>query len=497
MEFFAKSGSAVKRRTACAIVGIFAPKRLSEPARTLNKACDGAITRAIKQGDITGELGETLILNQPEGLACSRLLLVGCGDPKTFSRRSYRKALSAAMVAVKKTASKDATCFLSQLPVEGMDDYQLARYTVEKVQESLYEFTAMKSERTKNPTPLRKFNVGVNGTVRRSAKGVLHGAAIAAGVKLAKDLGNLPSNVCTPTYLGQTARDIAKQHDKLSANVLSEASMKKLGMRALLSVTSGSAEPAKLIVLEYRHQPTKVRPVVMIGKGITFDSGGISMKPAAHMEEMKYDMGGAASLLGVMQTVASLDLPINLTVLIPTCENKPDGGATNPGDIVKTMSGQTVEIINTDAEGRLILCDTLTYSRRFKPAVVIDVATLTGACVVALGDHTSGLLSNDDELARDLQDAGDAADDPAWRLPMGEDYQRQLQSHFADFSNVGGRAAGAITAACFLSRFANGMRWAHLDVAGTAWTWGRQKGGTGRPIPLLVQYLLNLSGAAS
>ena len=315
-------------------------------------------------------------------------------------------------------------------------------------------------------------------------------AAIAHGMKLAKDLGNLPGNICTPAYLAEQAAKMADAH-KLKVTILEEKDMEKLGMHSLLSVTRGSRQPAKLITLEYRGGDKKQKPVVLVGKGLTFDSGGISLKPGAEMDEMKYDMCGAASVLGTMQAIAEMGLKLNVVAVIPSSENMPDGAASKPGDIVTSMAGLTIEILNTDAEGRLILCDALTYAARFEPDTVIDIATLTGACVIALGGVASGLFSNQDPLARELLDAGEYANDKAWQMPLWDDYQQQLDSNFADMQNIGGRAAGSITAACFLSRFTKDYRWAHLDIAGTAWKSGKEKGSTGRPVPLLTQYLIS------
>ncbi len=316
------------------------------------------------------------------------------------------------------------------------------------------------------------------------------GRAIAGGVRLARDLGNMPGNICTPTYLAQQARKLQKRLG-LKVSVLDENRMNRLGMGSLLSVSRGSREPAKLIVLEYHGTGKSSAPVVLVGKGLTFDAGGISLKPAAAMDEMKYDMCGGASVLGTMQAIAEMGLEINVVGIVPASENLPDGAANKPGDIVTSMAGKTIEILNTDAEGRLILCDAITYSRRYKPAVVVDIATLTGACVVALGAHPSGLFTQDDELANELLAAGEHSGDRAWRLPLWDDYQDQLDSPFADMANVGGRHGGAITAACFLSRFTEDLRWAHLDIAGTAWTQGKNKSATGRPVSLLSRFILN------
>jgi leucyl aminopeptidase len=313
-------------------------------------------------------------------------------------------------------------------------------------------------------------------------------------MNLAKDFGNLPPNVCTPSYLARAAQQLAKKHRNLQTKVLNEADMKRLGMHALLSVTNGTVEPARLIVMQYKGTNNQ-QPVVLVGKGITFDSGGISLKPGPGMDEMKFDMCGAAAVIAAIAAAAQLRLPINIVAVVPACENLPGGTATRPGDIVKSMSGKTIEILNTDAEGRLILCDALTYARKFKPAAMIDVATLTGACVIALGHHHTAIMSNNDALAESIAAAGIGANDPGWRLPMADEYAQQLKSNFADFANVGGREGGAITAACFLGKFTDGVDWAHLDIAGTAWRSGRKKGSTGRPVPMLTEFLLARAGA--
>ena len=321
--------------------------------------------------------------------------------------------------------------------------------------------------------------------------GAAQGDAIAQGMHFAKDLANLPGNYCTPSYLAQQATELASQCSNMSIQVLDEDAMNTLGMGSLLSVSRGSREPAKLIVLNYKGGAETEKPVVLVGKGITFDSGGISIKPSAAMDEMKYDMCGAASVLGTLKTVSELKLPVNVVGIIPSSENMPDGDASKPGDIVTSMAGITIEVLNTDAEGRLVLCDALTFAERFNPAVVIDIATLTGACVIALGSHISGLLGNDDQLCESLSAAGDVAGDPVWRLPMNEDYDQQLKSNFADVANIGGREAGTITAGCFLARFTKDYTWAHVDIAGTAWRSGKAKGATGRPVPLLTQFILD------
>jgi leucyl aminopeptidase len=360
--------------------------------------------------------------------------------------------------------------------------------------EGAYRFTQMKSRSEGDGPALRRLNLSVDRAAeKRAAAGLAQGLAVAHGMSLAKDLGNLPPNVCTPTYLANQAKDLAKRY-RMKITVLERADMEKLGMHTLLSVAQGSAQPPKFIVLEHHGGPKKQKPVALVGKGITFDTGGISLKPAPEMDEMKFDMCGAASVLGTMKAVGEMRLPINVIGVVPTTENMPGGRATRPGDIVKSLSGQTVEILNTDAEGRLILCDALTYVERYQPAAVIDIATLTGACVIALGHVASGLFANDDALAREVLAAGDTAQDRAWHMPLWDDYQEQLRSNFADFANIGGRPAGAVTAACFLARFTKKFRWAHLDIAGTAWKSGKEKGATARPVPLLTQFLVNRAG---
>ena len=319
--------------------------------------------------------------------------------------------------------------------------------------------------------------------------------AIAAGVALAKDLGNLPPNICTPTYLGEQAKALAKAYG-FKAEVLEEAEIRKLGMGSFLGVAQGSIEPPRLIVLQHNKGKKGQKPVVLVGKGITFDTGGISLKPGADMDEMKYDMCGAASVLCTFKAIGEMDLAINVVAVIPTCENMPSGNAIKPGDILTSMSGQTIEILNTDAEGRLILCDALTYAERFEPSAVVDIATLTGACVIALGHHPSAVFSNQDALAHELIAAGESAHDRAWHMPLWDEFQSQLDSNFADMANIGGRAGGSITAACFLSRYAKKYDWAHLDIAGTAWKSGKEKGGTGRPVPLLTTFLVNRAAKA-
>jgi len=491
MQFHATSGAPARQKTDCAIVGIFEKQALSPAAAELDKASKGAISKVLAQGDISGKRGETLLLRHVAGLNCVRLILTGLGKQDEYDAHNHRRALAAAMKLVAATSSRDALSFLGWGPADKSEFQRIGRDTLLAAHTAVYRFTEMKSGRSERQPKLDSIGIGVpsRSAANAAQTGAEEGASIAAGMLLSQDLANLPANVCTPTYLATTAKKLARQHRNLRAEVFSEADMKRLKMGALLSVTRGTQEPAKLVVLHYKGAQSQA-PVVLVGKGITFDAGGISLKPPQAMDEMKFDMSGAASVLGCMHAVASLKLPINLIVIVPACENLPSGLATKPGDIVRSMSGKTIEILNTDAEGRLILCDALTYARRFKPSIVIDVATLTGACVIALGGHLTGLMSPDDQLAADLLAAGERIGDRAWRLPLAEEYHEGLKSNFADFANVGGREGGAITAGCFLSKFTEGMTWAHLDIAGTAWKSGAQKGSTGRPVPLLVEYLM-------
>ena len=394
---------------------------------------------------------------------------------------------------LKASGATESASYLTEVPVKRKDINWKVQHSIQAIDEALYTFNQFKSEKEEPRRPLRKFIFSVNGRgqLMQGEQAVREGMAISAGIQLAKYLGNLPGNVCTPTYLASEAMKLAVNHDKLKTSILEEKDMEKLGMGSLLSVSLGSREPAKLITMEYSAGEKGQAPIVFVGKGVTFDSGGISLKPGAGMDEMKYDMCGAASVLGVINACAELQLPINLVGIIPTVENMPDGLAIKPGDIVTSMSGQTIEILNTDAEGRLILCDALTYAEKFNPDVVIDIATLTGACVVALGAHPAGLLSNHSPLANDLLSAGQTSGDRCWQLPLWDDYQDQLKSNFADMANIGGKGAGTITAACFLSRFTKKYHWAHLDIAGVAWKSGVDKGATGRPVGLLSQYVLD------
>jgi leucyl aminopeptidase len=423
----------------------------------------------------------------------ARVLLIGLGSRAAFGRKQYRKALQSAVQALAKTGSSDAVVYLALEVIGGLDVQYRARTVAEVFCAQLYKIPDLKTSAKPKAPRLSSVSVAVADArgAKAAAEGLRIGAAVGSGLALSRDLANLPPNLCTPRYMATRAQGLAKEFPSIKTKILDEKGIKALKMGAFLAVTQGSDQPPRLIVCEYHGAKKGAAPVCLVGKGITFDSGGISLKDPPAMDEMKFDMSGGAAVLGAMRAIAELQLPINVVVIVATCENMPSGGAVKPADIVTTMSGQTVEVLNTDAEGRLILCDAITYSRRFKPAAVVDVATLTGACIVALGNHFSGLMSNDDALADELESAGVRADDRAWRLPIGEEYVDQLKSNFADIANVGGREGGACTAASFLWKFAKDLQWAHLDVAGTAWLSGAQKGSTGRPVPLLVDFLIN------
>jgi leucyl aminopeptidase len=490
VEFSIKQLGPDKSRADCLVVGVFEGGKLSAAAAALDKASGKALSDVVRHGDMEGKTASTLMLYKVEGIAAPRVLLVGLGKEGIQSGKTGAEILRAVFRALQGAPVKEAVLYLTEDAAEKNAEW-VVRQAVLAAAESGYRSDSLKSKPAK-PAMLKRLTfAAINKPAAQLSTVVKQAAAVARGMAFTKDLGNLPGNICTPAYLAAKSLALAKAHKSIRTTVLEEKDMQKLGMGSFLSVTRGSEQPAKLITLEYQGADRKQKPVVLVGKGITFDSGGISLKPGAEMDEMKYDMCGAASVLGTLQAVAEMGLKINVVGVIPACENLPSGRATKPGDIVTSMSGQTIEILNTDAEGRLILCDALTYADKFKPDTVIDIATLTGACVIALGHVASGLFSNQDDLAKELVAAGEAAFDRVWQLPLWEDYQPLLDSNFADMQNIGGRAGGTITAACFLSRFTGEYRWAHLDIAGTAWKSGKEKGATGRPVPLLAQYLIN------
>ncbi len=492
MEFSIKQSIPEKQRSGCLVVGVYEGGKLTASAQILNKATKNALSDLVARRDIDGKSASTLLLHKLPGIAAERVLLVGLGKASEMNNKARIEILHATFSKLNATPAKDATLYLIEDGM-GKDTGWAIRQTVFVATEHAFRADTLKSKPAKAAS-LKSITLATLEKPSSALKAILeYATATAHGMDLAKKLGNLPGNVCTPTYLASQAISLGKTHKSIKATVLEEKDMRKLGMGSFLSVTRGSEQPAKLITMEYRGTDKKHKPVVLVGKGITFDSGGISLKPGAEMDEMKYDMCGAASVLGTMQAIAEMGLKLNVVGVIPSCENLPSGTAVKPGDIVTSMSGQTIEILNTDAEGRLILCDALTYAAKFHPETVIDIATLTGACVIALGHVASGLLSNEEKLTKELLAAGEQAHDRAWQLPLWEDYQPLLDSNFADMQNIGGRAGGTITAACFLARFTKDYRWAHLDIAGTAWKSGKEKGATGRPVPLLTQYLVNLA----
>ncbi|MGG5291236.1 leucyl aminopeptidase [Pseudomonas shirazensis] len=496
MELVVKSVAAASVKTATLVLAVGEGRKLGEIAKAVDEASNGAISAVLKRGDLAGKPGQTLLLHGVAGLKAERVLLVGSGKDD-LGDRSWRKLVSAVAGVLKNLGGSDAVLALDDIAITGREGhYGKYRLLAESLLDGEYVFDRFKSQKAE-PRALKKITLLADKAgLAEVERAVQHATAIASGMAFTRDLGNLPPNLCHPVFLAEQAKELGKAHKGLKVEVFDEKKIKELGMGAFYAVGQGSEQPPRLIVMQYQGGKKSEKPYVLVGKGITFDTGGISLKPGAGMDEMKYDMCGAASVFGTLRAVLELKLPINLVCILACAENMPSGNATRPGDIVTTMSGQTVEILNTDAEGRLVLCDALTYAERFKPQAVIDIATLTGACIVALGSHTTGMLGNNDELLGQLLDAGKRADDRAWQLPLFDEYQEQLDSPFADIANIGGPKAGTITAACFLSRFAKAYNWAHLDIAGTAWiSGGKDKGATGRPVPMLTQYLLDRANA--
>ena len=493
MEFTIKSGSPEKQRSACVVVGVFDNRKLSLSAELIDRASNGYVSEIIRRGDMEGKLGATLLLHNVRGTLADRVLLVGLGKERDFRDREFRSAIRSAVKLLNETGSYEAVVYLTEEKVKRREVAWRVEHAVIVAMEAVYRFEQMKSQPTEVRRPLRKLTLSVpqRSDLTAGERAAVRGLSIAHGMDLARDLGNMPGNICTPTYLAERAQALGVEFPDIVVKVLERKECEELGMGSFLSVTNGSNQPPRFIVLEYmQHERKQTRPSVLVGKGITFDTGGISIKPSLDMDQMKFDMCGAAAVLGTFRAIAEIKAPINVVGLIPACENMPSGHATKPGDVVTSMSGQTIEVLNTDAEGRLILADALTYAERYEPIAVVDIATLTGAMVIALGHVASGLFSNNETLARALLTAGEDAYDRAWQLPMWEDYQDGLASNFADFANIAGRAGGSITAACFLSRFTKKYDWAHLDIAGTAWKDGKDKGATGRPVPLLATWLL-------
>jgi leucyl aminopeptidase len=493
MDFSIKSAKPVGQRTACAILPVFDGGRQPAVTHEFDQASRGQISALIRSGDIKCDVGSVTVLHGIKGAQAKRVLVVGYGKRARFSRKVFVTALGAAIRRVASDAIPDAVSFLGYEQPHDCDAYYAARLSVETCRAAAYRFGELKSDA--KPTKLKRIVLAFpKDDTSDAQRGIGDGNAVANGVEIARNLGNRPANVCTPTHIAETAKSVARGHRKLTVKVLDEAQMKALKMGSLLSVTQGADEPPRFIVMHYQGGAKDEAPVAICGKGVTFDTGGISLKPGPKMDEMKFDMCGAASVVGAMAAIAELGAPINVVALIPCCENMPSGRATRPGDIVTSMSGKTIEILNTDAEGRLILCDALTYAQRnYDPRCVIDVATLTGACVIALGHVHTGVFANDDDLRAALIDAGERAVDSAWPMPADDEYGESLRSNFADFANVGSREGGASVAASFLHRFIDeGRAWAHLDIAGVAWKSDANKGATGRPVPLLVEFLLSL-----
>lgn len=494
MQFTAKVIDAVKHATQCLVVAVYEGCKLSPSAHNLDVADTNQLAALLSRENFRGKAGQNLLLLNPQGIAAERVLILGLGELKdgSISADNYRRAVQKIAEALKQTPCNEITLALGEVGVAEHSVEWQARQVAETLGQLDYRADSLKSKPAEVSLQVKKVTFSAEkNQIAEATRGLMTGQALAKGINLTRKLGDLPGNICTPTYLAEQAKQLAKNQAKLSVEILEEKQMKELRMGSFLSVAAGSDQPAKLIVLQYKGGNKKDAPVALVGKGITFDTGGISLKPGPGMDEMKYDMCGAASVLGSMLALTELQLPINVVGVIATTENMPSGAATKPGDIVTSMSGLTIEILNTDAEGRLVLCDALTYTERFKPKAVVDIATLTGACVIALGNHATGLFSNNAELADALLQAGEQSADRAWQLPLWDEYQKQLDSNFADLANIGGREAGSVTAACFLSRFAKNFAWAHLDIAGTAWRSGGAKGATGRPVPLLMQYLMN------
>jgi len=452
----------------------------------LDEKLKAPIEDAIAQGDFQLKAGRTLYLHRLPGVRAGRVVVSAAPDA---SPKAFKAAVAQGMAALKHTGAKRVGVAAWGVEPEAAH----AEALVAAALDATYVYRHTKPSAPPAPVTTAVTLVVDKAQVKAVQLGLTRGRAIGSGVLLAREWANRPGNHCTPTLLAEQAKKLAKSHD-LNVEVLDRKAIEKLGMGSFLAVAQGSEEPPRFIVLRYQGAARTKAPIVLVGKGITFDTGGVSIKPSAEMDEMKFDMGGAASVLGTFLAVAELKAKVNLVGLIPACENMPDGRSLKPGDVVTSLSGQTIEVLNTDAEGRLILCDALTYAERFKPAAVVDVATLTGACVIALGNHRSGLFTADEALANELQAAGQAGLDPCWRMPLDDEYDEALKSNFADMANVGSRAGGAITAAMFLRRYTGKYRWAHLDIAGTAWKSGAAKGATGRPVPLLTHFVLSQAG---
>ena len=492
MEFSTQTTTDLAQiQTEALAVGVFKEQKLSPAAEQIDQASAGAL-REVLAHEFKADAKTHLVLRQLPGVQAKRVVLIGLGEQKKYNAKAHAAAENTFANYCKSASLTEAVSTLASIDTTDNTLTDRARAAAQAVGAANYHYDATLSKKNQSQA-IAQFSLWCAPTQAAEAQtGLSQGQAIANGVSLTRLLADLPPNICTPTYLANTAKKLADEFDSIKVEVLERKQIEALKMGAFLSVAKGSDEPPVFIVI--KHSPansTDEAPLVLVGKGLTFDAGGISLKPAANMDEMKYDMGGAASVLGSMRAVAELGLNREIIGIIAACENLPSGKANKPGDVVTSMAGKTIEILNTDAEGRLVLCDALTYAERFKPASVINIATLTGACVVALGDINSGLFSNDDALAEQLKEASQQANDSVWQLPISDEYQAKLKSNFADIANIGTPGAGSITAACFLARFTENYAWAHLDIAGTAWNSGANKGATGRPVPLLVQYLIN------
>ena len=488
MKFTLDTTPAPELETACLVIGVFEQTPLHGSAKLIDQASNGALQQLIESGDVDPFWKHTTMLHGLEGVSAKRILVVGCGEPEKFSAVRFDNICTSAGAFLRDHATTSAHICLHELEADDMEEHGRIRQAAVNVDRANYRYTATKAPKDDDNEPLlnASFNAGDEmQAALDEAKG------LAKGYLRSRELGNMPPNICNPAYIAETAREIAINYDNVSVEILEQDEMADLKMSALLAVGRGSVNRPRLVILKYQGKDEDSQPIVLVGKGVTFDTGGISLKPGPNMEQMKFDMGGAASVIGAFEACAEMQLPINVICVVGAAENMPDGDAYRPGDVLTSMSGKTIEVLNTDAEGRLVLCDALTYSQRFNPIALIDVATLTGACVVALGHHASAIMSKHDDLADELIEAGQKAVDRGWRLPIWDDYQPQIKSTFADMKNVGGMAAGSITAGCFLSRFTEGQRWAHIDCAGSTWIWGDDKGSTGRPVGLLTQYLIN------
>jgi leucyl aminopeptidase len=476
--------------TDCIIIPVFTEYALSQAGQLLDDKMQGQLSRLVKT-DLTPEIGKTLMIHDPIGIKADRILCIYWGDTTHTQIKHFQKMMGIVASLVQTRTIQSVCCDLAGLPAKNETSEWKIRMAIQQFATQRYRLDTFKTK-SRESIALQSICFYMHAETTQAQSAIEEANALVAGVNLTKDLANMPSNHATPSYIAQYAKQLAQEETNLNVQVLEadDEDVKKMG--AFLAVAKGSSEPPKLVVIHYQPETNKEQaPIALVGKGVTFDSGGISLKPSAKMEEMKFDMAGAASVLGTIKTIARLKLPIPIVGILPLVENLPSGTATKPGDVVKTLSGQTVEILNTDAEGRLILADALTYSRRFNPAVVLDIATLTGAVVVALGGIATGLMTTDTQLKQALEHSGQESGDPVWALPLWDDYQEMIKSNIADMANLGEGGAGTITAACFLSRFTEGMRWAHLDVAGTAWKSGQNKAATGRPVPLLVHYILD------